>query len=106
MDPCDRVIGEGSETAGNRLQDDSRRSRFLRAEDRHQVGGCDWTVVAALDRAGRLQPAATLWPRVRGGGWFTQTAGHGASRALRIDRALLRRADRALRGRVPRVAVA
>ena len=92
--------------AEHRVQDYPRRSGILRAEDRHQAGGCDRAAVAALDCAVRLQPAATLRPGVRGRRWFAQTAGDGASRAVRIDRAILRRADRALCGRVPGVAVA
>jgi threonyl-tRNA synthetase len=52
-----------------RVQDDPRRGGVLRAEDRYQAGGCDWTVVAALDGAVRFQPcrsasAWNTWPRM------------------------------------------
>ena len=89
-----------------RVQDDSRRGGVLRAEDRHQAGGRDRAALAALDGAIRLQLAAALRPGICGRRRLAQTAGHGASRALRIGRALLRRAHRALRGRVSGMAVA
>ena len=85
---------------------DSRRSRVLRAEDRHQAGRRHRPPVAALDRAVRLHPAGALRAGVRRRRRQAPSAADGAPRAVRLDRALLRRADRALRRSVPGVAVA
>ena len=106
VDPCHAIAGERAEAQEYRVQDDSRRSGVLRAEDRHQAGGRDRAAVAALDGAGRLQPAAALrLEYVAEDGSRKQPV--MVHRALyRIGRALLRRADRALCGRVSGVAVA
>ena len=54
------LAGKSAQAAEYGIQDDPRRSRVLRAEDRHQAGGCDRTAVAAFDRAVRFQSAAAL----------------------------------------------
>ena len=100
------LAGESSEATEYRIQDDSRRSRVLRAQDRHQAGGRHRPPVAALDRAVRFQPAAALRPGIRRRRRIAQAAGDGASGAVWIGRALLRRADRALCRSVSGVAVA
>ncbi len=84
----------------------TRRSGVLRPEDRHQAGGCHRTPVAAFYGAVRFQPSAALRSRIRRRRWITQTAGDGAPGVVRIGRALLRCADRALRRRVSGMAVA
>ena len=84
----------------------SRRSGVLWAEDRREAGGRDRAPVAALHHPVRLQPAAALRPGVRGRRRAAPPAVDGPSRALGIGGALLRRAHRALRGRVPAVALA
>jgi hypothetical protein len=89
-----------------RVQNHSRRSGVLRAEDRHQAGGRHRPAVAAFDRAVRLHPARALRPGVRRRGRQAPSAADGASRALWLGGALLRRADRALRRSVSGVAVA
>ena len=53
---------------------------------------------------GRLQPARALRPRVRRRGRRGAPRRHGPPRAARLDGALLRRAHRALRRRVPGLA--
>ena len=60
--------------------------------------------VAVLDLPARLPAARALRPRVRRPGRHAPAAGHDPPRAARLDRALHRRAHRALRGRVPAVA--
>ena len=97
--------GEGPEAPQHRVQNHSRRSCVLRTEDRHQAGRCHRPPVAAVDCAVRLHPARALWPGVRRRGRQAPPAADGASRAVRLHRALLRRADRALRRSVPGVAV-
>ena len=75
---------------------------FYGPEDRHQAGGCHRPPVAALHCAVRLEPAAALRPGIRRRGRQAASAADGAPRAIRLDRALLRCAHRALCGRVSR----
>ena len=56
---------ERAGAAQHPVQADPRRSRVLRAEDRHQAGGRHRPPVAALHRAVRLQPARSA------SGWST-----------------------------------
>ena len=118
-DPNDRAHYAGSddnwelatrwpqERAGaqrHRLQDHSWRSRLLRPQDRHQTGGRAGPPVAALHGAVRLQSAGALRAGVRGRGRRAPPAGHGSPRSIRLRRALLRRAHRALRRSLSAVA--
>ena len=100
------LAGAGAEPPRDSVQDDPGRSGVLRAEDRHQAGRCHRTAVAALDRAVRLHAAGALRAGVRRRRRQAASAADGASRAVWIGRALLRRADRALRRSFPGVAVA
>ena len=52
----------------------ARRGRVLRSEDRPEDEGCDRPHLAALDRAGRPQPARALRPRVHRTGRRRSTA--------------------------------
>ena len=49
----------------HRIHHHPRRSRLLRAEDRHQAGGRHRAPVAAFHGAVRFQPAAALRPGIR-----------------------------------------
>ena len=64
--------------------------------------GRTWQLV---DRAARLQPARAVRTRIHRGGRHAQAAGDDPPRAPRLDRAVLRHPARALRRRVPGVAV-
>ena len=97
LEPGHRLAAARAGAPRDSLPRHSRRGRVLRAEDRHQAGGCAGPHVAALHRAVRLQPARALRAGVQGRGRRAASAGDGASRALRFCRAILRRADRALR---------
>ena len=108
-----RSVGAGRALAGaraqapqHRVQDHPRRSRVLRPQNRHQAGRRHRPPLAALHRAVRLHPARALRAGVRRRRRQAPPAAHGASRALRLGRALLRRAHRALRRSLPRLALA
>ena len=86
------------------VQDQGRRRRLLRPEDRHRREGRHRPHVAADHDPVRLQPARAVRARVRRRRQRPAPADHVAPRAVRFDRAVLRRARRALRRRVPHVA--
>ena len=90
-------------TASSYAVKDGRR-RVLRAEDRHRRHGRHRPDVAAVDHPGRLPAARALRPGVRRRRRRAAPADHDPPGAVRLDRAVLRRADRALRRRVPGVA--
>ena len=71
-----------------------------------QDEGCDRPHLAAVDRAGRPQPARAVRARVHRSRRPEEAADHDPPRAVRLDRAVLRDPARALRRRVPGVAVA
>ena len=98
------ALKKALETRGLAVHRGRGRGRLLRAEDRHQDQGLARARLAVLDDPGRLQPARALRARVHRRGRQGAPAGHGAPRAARQPRALLRRADRALRGRLPALA--
>ena len=102
----DVISRKRSEAVEHRVHDRSRRRRLLRPEDRHQAGRRHRPPVAAFNRAVRFQPSRALRPGIRRRRRHPQTAGHGAPRAVWINRALLRRADRALRRGVSGMALA
>ena len=60
--------------------------------------------LADVDHPVRLQPAGAVRPGVPGGRRHPAAAGDDPLGEVRLDRAVLRRADRALRGRVPGLA--
>jgi threonyl-tRNA synthetase len=105
-DPADRehYAEVGARTQGHSLQVHPRRGRLLRAKDRRQACRCHRPVVAALHRAVRLQPAAALRAGIRRRRRAAPSTAHGAPRVVWIGGALLRRAHRALRRSLPRVA--
>ena len=76
----------------------------LRPEDRRRRQGRHRPGVAAVDHPARLQPARTFRSRVRRQRWRAQATRDDPSGADGFGRALLRRADRALRGRLPGMA--
>ena len=85
------------------VQGQGGRRRLLRAEDRHRRARCDRSHLAAQHDPGRLQPSRAVRPRVRRRRQRPPPTDHVAPRAVRLDRAVLRRAARALRRRVPDV---
>ena len=84
----------------------SRRRGVLRPEDLGPGQGRDRPHLAAVDGAVRLRPACRLRPGVRRGRRLAPAAGDDPLRQVRVDRAIHRGARRALRRRVPAVAVA
>ena len=81
-----------------------RRGGLLRPEDRLHGQGCHRPRVAAGHRPGRLQPAGALRPVLHRRRQPGAPPRDDPPRPLRVDGAFLRRADRALRGGLPRVA--
>ncbi len=75
-----------------------------RPEDRLRHQGRHRPRVAARHRAGGLRPARALRPELHRRRQPRAPPGHDPPRALRLDGALLRRADRALRRRLPALA--
>ena len=100
----ENALQEGLRAAQSQDQGDPRRSGVLRAEDRRQAGGRDRPALAAFHRAVRFHAAAPLRAGVHRRGRQGASAADGASRALRLDRALLRHPGGALRRRVSGVA--
>ena len=78
--------------------------RVLRPQDRHQDQGRPRPRLAVLDHPGGLQQPEPLRPRVHRRGRQGPPAGDDPSRPAGQPGALLRRAHRALRGRVPALA--
>ena len=102
----DRHRGPEARARGARpeVHDRPRRGRLLRAQDRHQDQGLAGPRVAVLDHPGGLPQPQPLRARVHRRGRQAPPAGDDPPRAAREPRALLRRAHRALRGRVPALA--
>ncbi len=82
------------------------RRRVLRTEDLGAGAGRDRPHLADVHHPARLQPARAFRTRVPGCGRRAAPAGDDPPRPVRLDRALHRRAHRALRGCVPGLAVA
>ena len=101
---AENALKKATRPARHESRRDARRSRLLRPEDRRQACRRDRPQVAAFDRAVRLHAAAPLRARIHRRGRQGASAVDGASRAVRVHRAVLRHPDRALRGRVPGVA--
>ncbi len=85
------------------VQGQGRRRRVLRSEDRHRCSRRDRAHLAAQHDPTRLQPPRAVRARVRRRRQRPASSDHVAPRAVRFARAILRRAARALRGRVPDV---
>ena len=113
----DKFIGsdEEWESATNTLRDGRRgirpragarpgRRRVLRPEDLRPGARRDRPDLADVDRPARLQPAQAVRPRVPGGRRQPAAADHDPPGAVRLDRAVHGRADRALRRRDAAVA--
>ena len=79
------------------IQDQARRRRVLRPEDRHRCARCHRAQLAAEHDPVRLQPSRAIRSRVRRQRQHPPSAGHVAPRSVRLYRAILRRAPRALR---------
>ncbi len=99
-----RRAAQGLRPPRNPRHGDSGRSGVLRAEDRRQAGGCDRPALAAFDRAVRFHAAAAIRARIHRRRREEASPADGASRAVRIGRAVLRDPHRALRRRVSGVA--
>ena len=82
------------------------RRRVLRAEDLRAGPGRDRPDLADVDHPAGLHPARAVRAGVPGRGRVAAAAGDDPPGAVRLDRAVLRGADRALRRRVPGLAVA
>ncbi len=80
------------------------RRRVLRAEDLRAGPGRDRPDLADVDHPARLQAAGAVRAGVPGRGRVAAAAGDDPPGAVRLDRAVLRGADRALRRRVPGLA--
>ncbi len=98
-----RLPRRGEDT-GRRVHGGARRGRVLRAEDRLHGQGRDRARVAAGDGPGGLQPARPIRPHLQRRRQPAPPPRHDPQGALRLDGALLRRPDRALRRRLPRLA--
>ena len=106
-----RDLGEGHRRAARGARSAtawSTRSRRATprstAEDRHRRARRHRPHVAALHDPVRLQPSRAVRPRVRRRRQRPPPADHAPPRPVRLGRAVLRRAPRALRRRVPDVA--
>ncbi len=80
------------------------RRRVLRPQDLRPGARRDRPDLADVDDPVRLHPAQGFPPRVRRSGRLQATAGDDPLREVRLDRAVLRRARRALRRCLPSVA--
>ena len=89
---------------GSQLRDQGGRRRLLRAEDRHRRARRHRSTLAAVDHPVRLQPAGAVRAGVRRRRQRAAPAGDDPPRPVRVRRAVLRRADRALRRRLPDLA--
>ena len=89
---------------GPALHDRRGRGGVLRAEDRRARAGRDRAPLAAVHPPGRFPGTGPVRHRVPGGGRLPAAAVHDPPGAVRLDRAVLRHPDRALRGRVPALA--
>ena len=106
-----RGLGHGHRRAGegrHRLRAGAGarpgRRGLLRAEDLGAVPGRHRPHLADVDDPVRLQPAGRLPAGVPGGRRLPPAAGDDPLGQVRVDRALHRRAGRALRGRLPALA--
>ncbi len=98
------ALKKALETRGLPYQIDPGEGDVLRPEDRHQDQGLARPRVAVLDDPGGLPQPEPLRPRVHRRGRQGAPAGDAPPGPPRKPRALLRRAHRALRGRVPALA--
>ncbi len=103
-DDRDGDTGRGGRRVGPRTGSRSRWGGVLRAEDLGAGTRRDRPYLADVDHPGRLQSAGAVRARIPGRGRRAAPAGDDPSRLVRLDRTLLRRADRALRRCVPAVA--
>ena len=83
------------------LRNRRRRRRVLRPQTRHQPARRDRPQMAARHRASRLRLARTLRTEISRQRRQRPSPGDDPSRAGRLDGALLRHPDRALRRRLP-----
>ena len=103
-DEATEALRQAAETMDVRLVMDRGRRRLLRPEDQRAGARRDRSHVADVDDPGRLPAAAAVRDGVLGRRQRPAPAGHDPPSAVRLGRAVLRRAHRALRGRVPAVA--
>ena len=103
-DEATEALRQALEAHGVELRHQGRRCGLLRPQDRRRRPRRDRPVVAALDDPGRLPVARAVRPGVRRRRQQPPPADHVAPSVARIDRAVLRRAHRALRRCVPDVA--
>ena len=94
----------GARAARPRVLGQGGRRRVLRAQDRHRRPRRDRPLMAAVDDPVRLQHERAVRARVRRRRQQPAPADHAPPRLVRLGRALLRRAARALRRQLPDVA--
>ena len=102
----DRGAPPGGPEQGSRARDGSGWRCLLRPEDQRAGARRDRAHLADVDDPARLPDAPALRHALRGRRQQAPSPDHDPPGAVRIGRAVLRRADRALRGRVPVVACA
>ena len=100
------ILQQAADESGSRPGRRPGRRGVLRPEDLDPGQGRDRPHLAAVDGAVRLRPAGRLRPGVHRGRRLPPAAGDDPLGQVRLDRALHRRARRALRRRVPAVALA
>ncbi len=98
------ALRSAAEESGLHLVPDPEWRGLLRSEDLGSGQGRHRPHLADVHHPGRLQPAGAVRPGVPGGRRHPAAAGHDPPSAVRLDRAVLRRAHRALRRRVPGLA--
>ena len=105
-DVMTRVLKQIAEQSGGRIKtgDQSGRGRVLRAEVRIRAARRHRPRLAVRHHAGRLQPAGAVRRLLHRRRRPEEDAGHGAPRDLRLDGALHRHPDRALRRAFPALA--
>ena len=99
-----RGAAPGGRVDGHRARHGPRRRRVLRAEDLGAGPRRDRPDLADVDDPGRLPAAAALRHELHRPRRREAPADHDPPRAVRFGRAVLRRAARALRGRLPGLA--
>ena len=103
-DRAEAACKEAAKSLGVSLHRRARRGGVLRPQDRLRRPRCHRPRVAAGHRAGRLPAAPAVRPDLHRRRQQTAPAGDDPPRPVRLHGAFHRRADRALRRRVPALA--
>ena len=103
-DEATETLREVAEALRSRAGPGPGRRRVLRPEDLGPGQGRDRPHLADVDDPAGLQPAGAVRAGVHRAGRLPAAAGDDPPRAVRVDRAVRRGADRALRRRLPALA--